>query len=151
MSSNFLSTLKIPQKNIIRSLEEMKALAHDLARVLTPPYILLLRGDLGAGKTTFSQYFIKDIMGASTEVTSPTYNVVHTYSHEGQELWHADLYRLEEMSELEELGLWDAFTYAGCLIEWPEILNENVPERSIQVQFKILPDGKREVLIEPSS
>lgn len=98
--------------------------------------VLLLSGDLGAGKTTFSQALFK-ALGTKDTVTSPTFNIVNTYHDlNGDELYHFDLYRIKHPAELLELGFED-YVDSGkiTLIEWPEIAEAmlNIPHLKMQI------------------
>ena len=97
-------------------------LARALAAVLRPGDTLLLDGPVGAGKTHFARALIRARQGeAAEDVPSPTFTLVQTYPDPmGTEIWHADLYRLGDASELVELGLDDALADAVTLIEWPD-------------------------------
>lgn len=103
------------------SLEQLQQKAEDLAIQVEAPQVILLKGTLGTGKTTFSRFFIKKLAGDVT-VSSPTFNIVQIYESPKGSIWHVDLYRLEEEAELEELGIFEACHNYICLIEWPEII-----------------------------
>jgi tRNA threonylcarbamoyladenosine biosynthesis protein TsaE len=107
------------------SLEKTKSFALSLANKAKENSVILLKGDLGAGKTTFAQFFIYAICKNKDAVTSPTFNLVHQYKSANFELWHFDLFRLKNAEEAYELGLEDALKYGIVLIEWPEII-ENI-------------------------
>ncbi|CAM3199998.1 tRNA (adenosine(37)-N6)-threonylcarbamoyltransferase complex ATPase subunit type 1 TsaE [Paracoccus nototheniae] len=100
------------------------ALARMLAADLAPGDTVLLDGPVGAGKTHFARAFIRARQGDQAEdVPSPTFTLVQTYDDPmGTQIWHADLYRLTDPSELDELGLDEAMANAICLIEWPDRL-----------------------------
>ncbi len=122
----------------IFSIEAMQELAISLARILSPHDCITLQGDLGAGKTTFSQRLIQELSEAEVGVTSPTFTLVQTYdvtllSGERDVIWHYDLYRLEEESDVEELGLEDALASGITLIEWPELVLDWLPEETIRM------------------
>lgn len=104
-----------------------------LADRLLPGDTVLLEGDLGTGKTTLARAVIARLCGVE-DAPSPTYTLVQTYeTQDGGELWHADLYRIEDASELEELGLEDAFDAAICLIEWPDRLGDACPPDRLEI------------------
>lgn len=104
-----------------------------LAQTLKAGDIVALTGDLGAGKTAMARAMINALPGAPEDVPSPTFTLVQTYNRGGLELWHVDLYRLEDPEEALELGLEDAFVDAACLIEWPERLGPYLPRRHLRV------------------
>lgn len=114
---------------------EMTAtLARMLAATAQPGQVFLLDGPVGAGKTHFARAFIRARQGeAAEDVPSPTFTLVQTYDDPmGTEIWHADLYRLTDPSELDELGLEEAQDNAICLIEWPDRL-EVLPEGAVTI------------------
>ena len=88
--------------------------------------VTVLSGFLGAGKTTFARALISALMGQETEVPSPTYTIVQTYSGPAFPIYHFDLYRMEDSEELSELG-WDD-TFGGlALVEWPGRAGDRLP------------------------
>mgnify|MGYP005843981405 CR=1 FL=1 len=104
------------------------AFARALAPRLQPGDTLLLSGDLGSGKSHFARAAILARLAAPEDVPSPTYTLVQTYADTaGTEIWHADLYRLGDVAEIEELGLSGALETAICLIEWPDRLGPLSP------------------------
>lgn len=112
------------------------ALARMLAATARPGDVILLDGPVGAGKTHFARAFIRARQGdAAEDVPSPTFTLVQTYDDPlGTEIWHADLYRLTDPSELIELGLDDALAEGVCLIEWPDRL-EVTPARALWISI----------------
>lgn len=112
------------------------ALARMLAATTRPGQTILLDGPVGAGKTHFARAFIRARQGdAAEDVPSPTFTLVQTYDDpQGTEIWHADLYRLTDPSELAELGLDEALTDAICLIEWPDRL-ERLPDGALMLSI----------------
>ena len=116
------------------SLEELKNIAERMADEAVPPLSILLEGDIGAGKTTFSKFFIEKLLIIKNQqVTSPTFNIVQIYETVKGPLWHVDLYRLKKEEEIFELGLIEAIHENICLIEWPEILKKFVKDCRIEV------------------
>ena len=104
-----------------------------LAAALRPGDVVLLTGDLGAGKTTLARAVIAKMCDVE-DAPSPTYTLVQIYDMAaGGELWHADLYRIEDPSELDELGLEEAFDFAVCLVEWPDRLGGAVPPDRLEI------------------
>ena len=128
----------------------MGAIAQQVATSLEPRDILLLRGDLGVGKSTFARALIKSLCGESTEVPSPTFTLVQTYEAPTFTLWHFDLYRLEAWEDLYELGLEEAFETGVSLIEWPERLGNLSPLRWLEILFEYgIGENERLLLLQP--
>lgn len=115
-----------------------------LAQVLHRGDVILLSGDVGAGKTHFARSAIQSLLTHPEDVPSPTFTLVQTYETPDAELWHADLYRLASVQEVEELGLIDAFETAICLVEWPDRLGELAPTSALSLTFSQgqLPDSR---------
>lgn len=114
-------------------------LGAQLGAVLRSGDVLLLTGDVGAGKTHLARALITSLLVQPEDVPSPTFTLVQTYDTATGELWHADLYRLSDVSEVEELGLTDAFETAICLIEWPDRLG-STPQDALTIT--LTPDGE---------
>ncbi|WP_375698699.1 tRNA (adenosine(37)-N6)-threonylcarbamoyltransferase complex ATPase subunit type 1 TsaE [Pseudophaeobacter sp. TrK17] len=123
----------------LTSPEATTQLAKQLAAQLYPGDSLLLEGPIGAGKTHFSRSLIQSLMTHPEDVPSPTFTLVQTYEVPSGELWHADLYRLSALEEIEELGLFEAFDDAICLIEWPDRLAELTPTHALHLEFSLDP------------
>jgi len=110
------------QEFITHSPEETIALGRSLAGMLTPPKLVLLRGDLGAGKTTLVKGIAEAFHAAAAdEVTSPTFTLVHEYRSPSVNLYHIDLYRVDTPREFETLGIGDLVAPNSILlVEWGE-------------------------------
>lgn len=88
--------------------------------------ILLLKGNLGAGKTTFTQFLLKNL-GSEDEVNSPTYSIVNEYSSPKGKIYHFDLYRLKNIEEVYDIGIEEYLDNAFlCIIEWPEVYEDEL-------------------------
>ena len=120
------------------------AFARALAPRLGPGDVLLLQGEIGAGKTHFARAAIRALTTPGEEVPSPTFTLVQTYDAAPAEIWHVDLYRLGAPDEVLELGLDEAYETAICLIEWPERLGEDLPPDPLWLRFH--PAGSGRVL-----
>jgi tRNA threonylcarbamoyl adenosine modification protein YjeE len=116
-------------------------LAGALADLARPGDVIGLSGELGCGKTTFSRAFVARVAGGEVEVPSPTFNIVLTYATPRAPIWHFDLYRIERDSELDELGLEQAFSEGISLIEWPERLGRRWPEDGLWIAITAPADG----------
>ena len=100
--------------------EKTKALALALKAVLTYPFTIYLKGEIGAGKTCLIRYLLQ-ALGVKGRIKSPTYAILESYSVERLDILHVDLYRLNTFEALEETGFFDLQEEAGlCLVEWPE-------------------------------
>lgn len=109
------------------SLPELKRIAEELAENVVAPYSIFLEGGLGAGKTTFSQFFIQKLIKCGAQaVVSPTFNIIQIYDTTKGSVWHVDLYRIKDPREIFELGLLEAMQECICLIEWPQILHSDI-------------------------
>jgi len=124
------------------SSEATSELAQTIARILVPGDVVMLDGPIGAGKTHFARSLIQSLMEVPEDVPSPTFTLVQTYEVPTGELWHADLYRLSHVDEVEELGLIAAFDDAVCLIEWPEKLEDLRPENALTLRFSLDEDSE---------
>ena len=124
------------------SAEETIAFGRTLAEWLAPPKLVLLRGDLGAGKTTLVKGIAAAFEAAAEEdVTSPTFTLVHEYRGPRANLYHIDLYRVDTPRELETLGLDDLRSERSVLlIEWGEKFARLQRERDIEISLE--PDGE---------
>jgi len=127
--------------------EETIALGRKLAESLTPPKIVLLRGDLGEGKTTLVKGIAEGFHAASAEdVTSPTFTLVHEYRGPGVNVYHIDLYRVDTPRQLETLGLDDLITENSVLlIEWGEKFARFVHERDVEIALERVGENERRI------
>ncbi|MFV2051218.1 tRNA (adenosine(37)-N6)-threonylcarbamoyltransferase complex ATPase subunit type 1 TsaE [Aliiroseovarius sp. YM-037] len=121
----------------LKSPEDSAALARTIAGALKPGDTLLLEGPIGAGKTHFARSIIQSMLTDPEDVPSPTFTLVQTYETDAGEIWHLDLYRLTDPSELSELGLEDALEDAICIIEWPDRLGDDVPQNALRLTFAL--------------
>jgi tRNA threonylcarbamoyladenosine biosynthesis protein TsaE len=120
---------------LTRSEEETISLGENLARELPSRAVVLLIGDLGAGKTTLAKGIVKGLGAAQPEdVSSPTFTLIHEY---GPAVYHIDLYRLDEEREVETLGLEEIFEKnAVVLIEWGERFPRLMPAGSLEIRLE---------------
>jgi tRNA threonylcarbamoyladenosine biosynthesis protein TsaE len=121
-----MAVIELPDENATA------ALAAHIAALARAGDIIALKGELGAGKTSFARAFIR-ARGGVEEVPSPTFTLVQAYELAGPTVWHFDCYRLREPEEAWELGIEDAFRDAISLIEWPERLGPLLPTRRLEI------------------
>lgn len=120
------------------------SLGQQLAPLLEAGDILCLWGDLGTGKSTLARALIRKLMGEDTDAPSPTFTLVQTYEAPDWDLWHMDLYRLEDPEDALELGIEDAFHDAVSLIEWPDRLQGYLPRNRLDISlFHDAGEGRR--------
>jgi tRNA threonylcarbamoyladenosine biosynthesis protein TsaE len=135
---------------ITHSSEETIAFGCTLSGVLSPPKIVLLRGDLGAGKTTLVKGIAKAFdAAAEDEVTSPTFTLVHEYRGPSVRLYHIDLYRIDTERELDTLGLEDMCEPDSVLlIEWGEKFARYTNNRDVEIRIERLGENERRITVE---
>lgn len=115
---------------------ETAALAEKIASACKPGEIYCLDGDLGVGKTLFSQGFAKGL-GITEAVNSPTFTIVQIYEKGRLPLYHFDVYRIGDISEMDEIGYEDYFFGEGvCLIEWAELVEEIIPPDAYRIRIE---------------
>lgn len=120
---------------LLSSPDETARRARQLARRLLPGDVILLSGDVGAGKTHFARALIAELLDYPEDIPSPTFTLVQTYEGQSGAIWHADLYRLTSTYEIEELGLIEAFHDAICLVEWPDRLGPLAPAGALHISL----------------
>lgn len=133
------------EKNI-NTLEETQVLAMKLADLVEPQHTITLEGDLGAGKTTFTQSFAKGL-GVKRTVNSPTFTIMKQY--EGRiPLNHLDVYRLADSDE--DLG-WEEIFYgdAVTVVEWAHLIEEDLPEERLAIEITRIDETKRKFVLKP--
>jgi tRNA threonylcarbamoyladenosine biosynthesis protein TsaE len=131
------------------SAEETIAFGRTLTELLAPPKLVLLRGDLGAGKTTLVKGIAAAFEAAAEEdVTSPTFTLVHEYRGPRANLYHIDLYRIDTQRELETLGLDDLRSDNSILlIEWGEKFPRLVCERDLEIALEREGENERRIRV----
>jgi tRNA threonylcarbamoyladenosine biosynthesis protein TsaE len=113
-------------------------LAARIAAASRPGDIIALKGELGAGKTSFARAFI-GARGGDEAVPSPTFTLVQLYDLPHSAVWHFDLYRIRDPKDAWELGIEDAFSEGISLIEWPERLGSLLPARHLLIELDFAP------------
>lgn len=121
-----------------KNLDETRRWAAEFAGTLRAPVTVALHGDLGMGKSEIARVIIQTLRGADTVVPSPTFTIVQNYDG----ISHFDLYRVEDASELVEIGLSHAIANDITLIEWPDIASDMLPPDVVHIYITAHEDGR---------
>ena len=118
-----------------------------LGRAITPPVLVTISGELGAGKTTLTRAICRGY-GVTEDVTSPTFALVHEYHAPRSSVFHLDLYRLARQDELTNIG-WDDVLASRALVivEWPEHAGSRLPRDHVPIRLEHLPDDEHRRLL----
>jgi tRNA threonylcarbamoyladenosine biosynthesis protein TsaE len=127
---------------LLPSPEATESFGHGLASLIELSDVIALEGDLGAGKTTLARGILNGL-GYSGEVASPTFPIVIPYEELRVPVWHVDLYRIEDASEIEELALDEGLLHAALLIEWPERLDGGLWAQALRLGLERRGEGAR--------
>jgi tRNA threonylcarbamoyladenosine biosynthesis protein TsaE len=136
---------------ITRSREETIERGREIGAGLASRVLILLSGDLGAGKTTLAKGIVSGLGAAKEEeVTSPTFTLVHKYG-DGRRVYHVDLYRIGDLHDLETLGLEDIFIEnAVVIVEWPDRLKIRPDWPALRIRLEHVSEEERRIIMEPS-
>lgn len=131
---------------LIHSLEELPSAAAAFLNARAGRNVFAFNGDMGAGKTTFIAEICRALKVVD-EPASPTFSLINEYATEcGDSIFHFDFYRLKSAAEAADIGAED-YLYSGalCLIEWPQRVEEILPEDTVYVNINVLADGSRSI------
>jgi tRNA threonylcarbamoyladenosine biosynthesis protein TsaE len=135
---------------VVNSLTGLDQVARQAIDFAGSKKCFLLYGDIGAGKTTLVKK-ICSLLGAKEAANSPTFSLVNEYTYAvygtKQKIYHIDLYRLESLAEAMDIGIED-YLYSGayCFVEWPELIEELVPEDTVKIKIEITEDSGRKFI-----
>jgi len=131
----------------IKSLDGIQEAARQFIHSMGPGKVFAFYGKMGAGKTTFIKAICEEL-GVKDVITSPTFAIVNEYTTEpdGESIFHFDFYRIKKLEEVYDMGYEDYF-YSGalCFLEWPELIDDLLPEDAVKVTIKANDDGTRTV------
>lgn len=134
-------------EKIVYNLNEIDKISKIILDNIKHINIVLLKGDLGSGKTTLVKSILKKL-GVNDEIKSPTFSIVNEYDHPSGPIYHFDLYRIEKIDELDVIGFEEYIDNSNiCFIEWPEIGMEKIFGNYMQINLGHIDDNKREILI----
>lgn len=129
----------------IDSLDHIRETAKTFIDNMTEAKVYAFYGKMGAGKTTFIKAICEEL-GVTDVITSPTFAIVNEYKSDttGQTIYHFDFYRIKKLEEVYDMGYEDYF-YSGnlCFLEWPELIEEILPENAVKVTISEQEDGSR--------
>ena len=128
----------------IDSLDSIREAAREFVKNMSKGNVYAFYGKMGAGKTTFIKAVCEEL-GVNDVITSPTFAIVNEYTDgNGNPIYHFDFYRIKKLEEVYDMGYEDYF-YSGnlCLLEWPELIEDILPENAVKVHIEEQPDGTR--------
>ena len=125
---------------------ETKEFAKKFASKLNKGDVLVLSGDLGSGKTKFTEGFLS-YFGLEDEISSPTFTIVNEYNKNGINIYHFDVYRLEDSSEFYAIGGDEYFEKGICIIEWGELIEDALPKKYIKIDFSRNSENENERIL----
>ena len=141
-------------ENQIVDISEIESLASKICKDLKMGDVLLIKGELGAGKTTLSRYIINELyllnnLSKPNSIKSPTYPILLTYDLGSFEIFHYDLYRIKNIKELDEIDFFENIKSSITLIEWPELLME-IPfkQNHYLIKLDLISENKRTINIK---
>lgn len=136
------------QEIVIKDLESITQAARDFLALAGDSRILAFYGSMGAGKTTFIKALCQ-VLGVEEEVTSPTFAIVNEYLSSQGPVYHFDFYRIKRMEEAFDIGLEDYLDSGNlCLMEWPELIEDLLPEDTLRITINENADGTRSVAVQ---
>lgn len=124
-----------------KSENDTKEFAKDFASKLKKGDVIVLSGELGSGKTKFTEGFLS-YFGLENEISSPTFTIVNEYKKDNINIYHFDVYRLEDSSEFYAIGGDEYFEKGICIIEWGELIQDALPKKYIKIDFSRSPEDE---------
>lgn len=139
------------KKIIINSIDDLDRAAEEFVEIMGDETVYAFYGEMGAGKTTFINALSR-VLGVEQDATgSPSFSIINEYRSDttAELIYHFDLYRLENLEEAFDIGVEDYFdSGALCLLEWPERIEDILPDDTVKVDLKVLDNGSRELTVK---
>ncbi len=139
------------QEIIIPSLDALDAAAEEFVALMGDETVYAFTGEMGAGKTTFINALCRALGVEDDPTGSPTFAIVNEYRSDttAELIYHFDLYRIENLEQAVDIGVEDYLdSGALCFIEWPDRIDDILPDDTVRVNIEVLPDGGRRLTIE---
>ena len=132
---------------LIPSLDKIADAAQEFVAQMGHRRVFAFYGGMGAGKTTFIKALCQQL-GVKDAVTSPTFAIVNEYGSDIGPIYHFDFYRIKNLAEVMDLGFYD-YAYSGhlCLMEWPELIEDLLPDNTVSVHIEETDNGMRKVTV----
>lgn len=128
--------------------KKLKETAENISKESKTGDVFFIYGNLGAGKTTFCKYFIKNICINEENISSPTFNIMNVYDFENsKQIIHCDFYRIKSIEEIENLGFYDFIENSITLVEWPEIIEHQKLPNITKIKIEIQSNNLRKLQI----
>ena len=130
----------------INSIDGIREAAREFIQHIGEARVFAFYGKMGAGKTTFVKAICEEL-GSTDVITSPTFAIVNEYTSNDTPIYHFDFYRIKKLEEVYDMG-YEEYFYSGalCLIEWPELIEEILPDDAIRVSITEQEDGSRTIM-----
>ncbi|MBQ9231459.1 MAG: tRNA (adenosine(37)-N6)-threonylcarbamoyltransferase complex ATPase subunit type 1 TsaE [Prevotella sp.] len=127
----------------IKSIDTIREAAREFISHIGEARVFAFYGKMGAGKTTFVKAICEEL-GSTDVITSPTFAIVNEYTAKQSPIYHFDFYRIKKLEEVYDMG-YEEYFYSGalCLIEWPELIEDILPDDAVRVTIEEQPDGSR--------
>ena len=127
----------------IKNQDTIREAARQFVEQMGDSHVFAFYGKMGAGKTTFIKAICEEL-GVEDVITSPTFAIINEYESPETTIYHFDFYRIKKLEEVYDMGYEDYFYSGGqCFIEWPELIEELLPEDAIRITIEEQPDGSR--------
>jgi len=131
----------------IKNISEIKIISDELVRLSESNNLFLFEGEMGSGKTTL----IKSVVSSFgvEDANSPTYSIINTYSgNKSRLIYHVDCFRIENQNEVENIGLLEIIKDENlCFIEWPEIIEDLLPDNTLKININVKANQQREICL----